>query len=153
MLKKLFLFLVLLGVAGVFILSWVPQPRLENYWFVPKFIGGWADAGANMNLRTAVPFVFISGLIGLWLISKSKSFKFWLYAWVFNVAVVTIAELGQLFSAHRSCDLGDILWGAAGAFVGFFLVSFGSFILSALKWIIAAFRKPVYYNKRSVQYS
>jgi glycopeptide antibiotics resistance protein len=148
MYKKLFWMLIGLGVFGVFYLSWLPQPRLENYWFMPKWLGQWTDAGVNQNLRTAIPFLFIGGLMGMWLTNRNKSFKYWVWAWVFNIAVVTIAELGQLFSAHRTCDIGDILWGSAGAFAGLVFISFGTFIIAIAKTSIAILRKPVAYKHR-----
>jgi glycopeptide antibiotics resistance protein len=116
--NKIFLVVLTLGVGIVFYLSWLPQPKLSAYWFMPSWLGRWADARANENLRTAVPFLFLGGLCGWWLVNKSKSLRYWVIAFALMLLVATIAEVGQLFLAQRSCDIGDIIWGATGIFAG-----------------------------------
>lgn len=47
----------------------------------------------------------------------------WLITWLGLVAIVTLAEAGQLLLPLRHFDWGDIGWGAVGAAVGLVLVT------------------------------
>lgn len=95
--NKIFWIVLTLGVGIVFYLSWLPQPKLSAHWFMPSWLGRWTDAGANENIRTAVPFLFLGGFSGLWLVNKGKPFRHWVIAFASMLLVATIAELGQLF--------------------------------------------------------
>lgn len=130
--NKIFWILLTLGIGIVFYLSWLPQPRLSAHWFMPGWLGKWTDASGNENLRTAVPFLFLGGFSGLWLVVKNKPFRNWVIAFALLLLVATIAELGQLLLPQRTCDVGDILWGAAGSFAGLSFVELVTFLATLL---------------------
>lgn len=119
MLKNvLFYGLALLGAGLVLYLSWRTHPRMEDVWFIPDWVSAWADERRNDTLRTAVPFVALGWLVGGWLWVQGRPWQQWLWAWVALVALVSAAEIGQVFMPERSFDLADIAWGAAGALLG-----------------------------------
>ena len=120
LMKKDWLFwaLLLMGAGLVLYLSWVPRPQMATVWFVPNWVAHWADQTRNDTIRTAVPLVALGWLVGSWLAAHHWPRVYWLLAWVALVALVTMAEVGQLFLRHRSFDLGDIGWGAVGALLG-----------------------------------
>jgi len=129
MLKNvLFYGLALLGAGLILYLSWRTHPRLADVWFMPKWLSAWTDERQNDTLRTAVPFVALGWLVGGWLWVQRRPRHQWLWAWVVLVALVVIAEVGQLFQAERSFDLADIAWGAAGALLGLGMVA-------AVRWL------------------
>jgi VanZ family protein len=49
---------------------------------------------------------------------KNRPLRWWLYSWLGFIAVVSIAEFGQLFLPHRVFDWRDIVWGTIGAIIG-----------------------------------
>jgi hypothetical protein len=114
---------VLIGIAFVFYLSWLPLPRLGLLWFIPKWVARWADDQPNDSLRTAVPFIFLGGLLGVWHVTKGRLWPSWLAAWLLLVITSALAEAGQTFLPHRSFDWLDIGWGAAGAGLGLGVVA------------------------------
>ncbi|NML66600.1 VanZ family protein [Hymenobacter sp. RP-2-7] len=116
--KLLFYSLLLLGAGLVLYLSWQSHPKMATDWFIPAWVASWADKQQNDTLRTAVPFVALGWLLGGWLAFKNSPWRQWLLAWAGLVALVSTAEVGQLFRADRSFDLKDIGWGAAGALLG-----------------------------------
>ncbi|MGI4834368.1 MAG: VanZ family protein [Janthinobacterium lividum] len=116
--KLLFYSLLLLGAGLVLYLSWQSHPAMATDWFIPSWVASWADEQQNDTLRTAVPFVALGWLIGSWLALQRRAWRQWLLAWAGLVALVSMAEVGQLFRPGRSFDLGDIGWGAAGALLG-----------------------------------
>ena len=119
MLKNvLFYGLALLGAGLILYLSWRTHPRLADVWFMPKWLSAWTDERQNDTLRTAVPFVALGWLVGGWLWLQHRPWPQWPWAWAALVALVVVAEVGQLFEAERSFDLADIGWGAAGALLG-----------------------------------
>lgn len=89
-----------------------------------------------MNIRTAIPFVFLGGISAIWLIITNRTWPIWIAAWISLIAIVTIAEAGQLLLPLRHFDWGDIGWGAAGAAAGL-LVCFLFYAL--IRLIKAAF--------------
>jgi hypothetical protein len=116
---KFFLYgLLAVGVSLVFFLSWIPQPRLELLALLPDWLTRWTDNDANMNLRTAIPFLFLGLVAGIWLISSHRPRQSWVLAWLALVLVVGLAEAGQLFRPLRHFDWADIGWGAVGSATG-----------------------------------
>ena len=119
MLKNVFFCgLLVLGAGLVLYLSWQPHPQMATDWFIPRWVAAWADENRNDTIRTAVPFVALGWLLGGWLALQNRPWRQWPLAWAALLALVTLAEVGQLFLASRSFDLGDIGWGAAGALLG-----------------------------------
>ncbi len=119
MLKNVFFCgLLVLGAGLVLYLSWQPHPQMATDWFIPRRVAAWADENRNDTIRTAVPFVALGWLLGGWLALQNRPWRQWPLAWAALLALVTLAEVGQLFLASRSFDLGDIGWGAAGALLG-----------------------------------
>ena len=119
MLKNVFFYgLLVLGAGLVLYLSWQPHPQMATDWFIPRRVAAWADENRNDTIRTAVPFVALGWLLGGWLALQNRPWRQWPLAWAALLVLVTIAEVGQLFLARRSFDLGDIGWGAAGALLG-----------------------------------
>lgn len=112
---------MLIGVGAVFFFSWIPQPRLELTTLLPDWLSRWTDNDANMNLRTAIPFVFLGLVAGSWLANTRQPVSRWVLAWLALVLVVGIAEAGQLFRPLRHFDWGDIGWGSVGAAIGLLL--------------------------------
>ena len=115
---RLPLILAFAGIALVFYLSWLPQPKLSLTWFIPDWLATWADSGNNATIRTGVPFIFLGIVTGAWLSLKNYAWYIWLAAWFGLMVVVIFAEVGQLFLPHRSFDWWDVAWGVAGAIVG-----------------------------------
>ncbi len=109
---------MVVGVAVVFYFSWIPEPRLGLSNYVPAWLSAWTDKDTNMNLRTAIPFVFLGLLVAVWLLRTHQPWYQWVTGWLLLVAVVVIAEAGQLLLPLRHFDWGDIGWGAAGAAAG-----------------------------------
>ena len=126
--RFVYYFLVLAGAGLVLYLSWRAHPRMEDVSFIPNWVSAWADERRNDTLRTAVPFVALGWLVGGWLWVQRRPRHQWLWAWVVLVALVVVAEVGQLFQAERSFDLADIAWGAAGALLGLGMVA-------AVRWL------------------
>lgn len=107
----------LCGIAIVFYLSWLPNPDIGFQAYFPRWLGRWTNA--NVNVRTAVPFVFL-GLIAEFIYTDSprSPWKRRLFIIAILITIVSLAEIGQLFLPHRHFDLGDIGWGFAGAVSG-----------------------------------
>lgn len=125
--------LILLGVALVFYLSWVPNPDLHFVRFVPGWVARWADQEVNEDLRTGVPFVFLGLLAGLLFAQRPDDFFRWFISWLILTGVVVIAEVGQLWLPKRTFSWIDIGWGAAGALVGLIVAA----LLQKIKFIPA----------------
>ncbi|MCX6219068.1 hypothetical protein [Spirosoma sp.] len=121
--STIFYSLLAIGLIVVFLFSWLPQPRLELSNYLPIWVTKWADDDANMNIRTAIPFIFLGGLSAIWLVSTNRTWPMWLAAWLGLVGIVTLAEAGQLLLPLRHFDWGDIGWGAAGAAAGIVLTT------------------------------
>tara|TARA_R110002167_G_scaffold84156_11_gene228759 strand:+ start:7087 stop:7521 length:435 start_codon:yes stop_codon:yes gene_type:complete len=108
-----------IGVFLIFFLSWKANPNLNETVFIPDWLSDWTDQSRNSRRRTAVPFVGLSILVAVYLISiKKTKLVFWLLAWFCLGIIVTIAEAGQYFLPARRVDIKDIIWGGIGAGIG-----------------------------------
>ena len=116
--RVLFLSGLLIGAVIVFYLSWLPNPDLSIYGILPGWLARWTDAQENQNIRTAVPFLLLGLLSGVWLLISKQRWKSWLSIWLLLVAMVSVAEVGQLLIPLRHFDWGDIMWGGTGAGTG-----------------------------------
>lgn len=108
---------LIIGVGLVLYLSWEPDPSMKHIRFIPAWIGRWADAKPNWELRTAVPFVFLGILMSI-LPSRWPFYKHWVNSWLMLVGIVILAETGQLFIPERYFQWEDIGWGALGGAIG-----------------------------------
>jgi len=115
--KYLYPGFLLCGIAIVFYLSWLPDPDIGFKPFFPKWLGKWTND--NVNIRTAVPFVFL-GLIGDFSYTDNSIQPWRRRAIILTTLtiIVFLAELGQLTLPMRHFDPGDIFWGIAGAMIG-----------------------------------
>lgn len=127
-LSYIFYLLFVFGVILVFYFSWINSPRLALSGVLPKWISNWADSYENWTRRTAVPFVFLSILIGIRLIITKAPLKRWLLNYILLIFLVILAEFVQIFLPHRIFDWRDIAWGVIGSTFG--LVIF--YILNSL---------------------
>ncbi|GAB3893691.1 hypothetical protein GCM10028803_08060 [Larkinella knui] len=123
--------LMILGIALVFYLSWVPSPKMELVWFLPDWVARWADVKENENIRTAVPFVFLGVLMGVLLVRVRKPWPWWFVSLLGLTAVALIAEVGQLTLSHRYFSWSDVLWGTAGS-------ALGLLIASGFRWMMSS---------------
>lgn len=114
----LFYLLLLVGVFLIFYLSWVSDPDLRKLGFLPAWLTDWTDAEENATIRTGVPFLFISILLGIRGIILNANLKWWSMAFAFLVLIVVISEFVQSLLPFRHNDVKDILWGTAGSFAG-----------------------------------
>lgn len=111
-------------ITGVLLISWLPSPRLKEQVPMPAKLAVWADAEANENSRTAVPFLLLGIAWGTGLVAGDARRHRSLVAWVSMVGVAGVAEAGQLLIPARCCDPGDIGWAAVGAAAGLVAVRF-----------------------------
>lgn len=113
--------LLLIGTAIVFYLSWLPKPDIGRLPYFPGWLGKWIDA--NGNLRTAVPFVFLGGMMEIGFYKKIKAPKRLLFILSVLFLIVSAAEIGQLFIPGRHFDWIDIAWGTAGSIAGIMIAA------------------------------
>ncbi|WP_439583467.1 VanZ family protein [Dyadobacter bucti] len=121
--------LLAIGAAGVLYLSWLPDPDIGLQPYFPHWLGKWINA--NGNLRTAVPFIFLGAAMEVWFYKNERSSRRRRLIVLISVAVVIVAETGQLFLPKRHFDLLDIGWGFIGSVVG---ICAGAVVNSLLKW-------------------
>ncbi|WP_423346396.1 hypothetical protein [Larkinella sp. VNQ87] len=116
---RIIYFLMALGIALVFYLSWIPSPSMERVWFIPDWLARWSDRQTNGDLRTAIPFLFLGTMIGVrFSQNTTPAVTRWILAFLGLTFIAVIAELGQLLLPHRYFKIMDIVWGSVGAFVG-----------------------------------
>lgn len=120
--QSLLLCLFIAGIVAVLYFSWLPYPNLGKYGYLPRWLSRWTDTNANMNTRTAVPFTFLGMVSGFRLLLSKLVWYRWLTMWLILVLLVFLAEVGQLLLTLRHFDWGDIIWGAAGAFIGMIIM-------------------------------
>lgn len=113
-----FYFMLVIGILSVLFFSWIESPRLSLSGTLPNWIAIWADQNENENIRTAVPFIFLSVLIGIRLIILKKTeLNWWFINFVLLVLLIFIAEIGQLFLPLRRFDWEDIGWAIVPSFI------------------------------------
>lgn len=118
-LKFIGMLLFAFGIFLVFLFSWKSNPNIGEYTFLPEWLIDWADQYRNNKKRTAVPFVFLGFLSGIYLLYiQKKSLRFWFLTLLILTITVIIAELGQYFIPSREPDLKDVLWGVIGTALG-----------------------------------
>lgn len=105
-------------MISVLYFSWLESPRLSLNRTLPKVISDWTDRQENENLRTGIPFFFISVFIGIVLSINKKAIYIWVMALLCLICLVFLAEIGQLFLPLRKFDWKDIAWGIIASFVG-----------------------------------
>ena len=110
--------LLVFGIILVLYFSWLASPTLGLSGILPKWIADWADDIENITIRTAVPFVFLSVLIGIQLLLKKASLHWWFVGYIALLFLLFLAELGQLFLPQRNFDWKDIAWGVAASTIG-----------------------------------
>ena len=108
----------IIGILLILGLSWQSDPNLKGLPFIPSWLYNWTDSYKNATIRTAVPFVGLSLVIGIWLSLKKASFNKFILAWFILIGVVVLAELGQYFIPSRDADIKDVFWGMVGSFIG-----------------------------------
>jgi hypothetical protein len=117
--RSILVVIILLLLIIIFYLSWRSEPHIGNVWFLPKWLGRWADEPTNENVRTAVPFFALGILTGIYLLGlKLCSIQLWCSFLLLLFVLVILTEAGQLLLPHRFFDWGDIAWGATGSLTG-----------------------------------
>jgi len=106
------------GIVFIFGLSWQADPNLKGLPLIPSWLYNWTDSYGNSRIRTAVPFAFLSLIIGSWFCIRNFPVLYFIMAWGIMTGVVVLAELGQYFIPLRDVDLKDIFWGSTGSFLG-----------------------------------
>lgn len=124
-LKPLFLVVFITTVScSILYLSWFPDPEIGTVFPFPLWLGRWINI--HVNLRTAIPFLFLGFLEEYLLIYFKKSQIWRIWALIFSIIVVAIAEIGQLWIPKRHFDYEDIGYGVLGTLAGL-LIGYTSF--------------------------
>lgn len=117
--------LLVFFILSVFYFSWLTDSEFTNESYLPSSIIRLANT--YFNIRTAVPFIFISYLIADFNLFNSSYFfrrihhlKFYKFLQVilFCTLIVGFAEFGQLFIKNRFTDINDIFFGITGSLIG-----------------------------------
>lgn len=120
-LNTLILGLMSVGTLLIIFLSWKGNPNIGEWSWLPEPLTRWADEQENDQIRTAVPFIGLGLILGIFLMfHKTTEIIHWLWALMALSFVVALAELGQFFIPTRDLDIMDILWGILGAAFGLF---------------------------------
>ncbi len=101
-------FIILICIALILYLSWLPKGKLGKETYLPQWILDWSNT--NYNIRTGIPFFVLGYFIAL----KSR---FWT-SFSLCFGVVLLAEIGQFFLPGRHPDVMDVFYGALGALIG-----------------------------------
>lgn len=107
---------VSVGALLVFWLSWLPSPEIGNVLPFPDWLKIWTNK--NMNLRTAVPFVFLGFLAEIAVQRLPQKNLGRVLAFFILLIVVSVAEVGQIWLPKRHFDWGDIAYGIMGSAFG-----------------------------------
>lgn len=121
------------GILLIFGLSWQANPNLEGVPFIPEWLYNWTDSYRNSRIRTAVPFVFLSVIVGAWFCIRNVPLTYFVVAWGILTGVVVLAELGQYFIPLRDVDLKDMFWGSTGSFIGLATMYLVKFFIRLIK--------------------
>jgi VanZ family protein len=83
--------------------------------WIPEGLARWADE--NPNFRTSLPLL---GLAFFLCLGFSLGRIKWPITFGASISLLTliIAESGQVFLPHRSCDWKDMVWGILGVILG-----------------------------------
>ena len=98
-------------VTGYLVLR--PSPSISELPFIPDWLAAWADR--NWDLRTAVPFFFLSLL---WTLLAGRRPGRLVAGHLALAALLILTELAQILLPERHAGLPDILWGLAGLSAG-----------------------------------
>ena len=79
---------------------------------MPAWIYDWADMRRFARIRTAVPFIVLSLLIGIWFCKMDASILQFIATWIIPTGVVVLAEFGQYFIPTRYVEPKDIFLGS-----------------------------------------
>lgn len=120
-------------VISVFVLSWLPSPRLAEQVPMPGLVAKWVDSHAHENLRTAVPFLLLGLVDGLRMLGRDAGRRAWIRSWLCLVLLALVAEAGQLPLPKRRFDLMDVLYGAAGGMLGLMLAALAATLVRLLR--------------------
>lgn len=97
-------------------LSWRQSPQMADAYWMPSFLGLWADE--FVRARTAVPFVFLGFLNGITQCLRNESIVAFGKSVLAYTAFAVLVELGQLLLPTRHCDPLDMVWALVGVMVG-----------------------------------
>ena len=130
---------VMIGIFVVIFMSWKTTPYLKEVEFVPSWLSRWGDLPQNNQIRTAVPFMGLGFLCGIYLrFSKRTFFSYWAMAWLGLIMIVCIAELGQYYIPSRQLDFMDVFWGMVGSGFG---LGLAFFVMQALLFFKSHYRE------------
>ena len=121
---RIIYFFIVLVVALVLYLSWIPDPLMGKVNFIPDWISRWADEEIFEDIRTGVPLLILGFCVGLLpIVGPTENISRWAIAGLMLTALVVLAELGQLFLPKRAFSWDDIGWGSGGALLGLSLAA------------------------------
>lgn len=118
------------ALAGVIVLlimvaSWAPQSQMTKLSWIPGWVAHLADR--EPNIRTAVPFIPLAFLLFHGLVVR-RAYHPLVGSVVTCTLLLFLAELGQDFLPHRTADVKDLMWGAAGIVLGIVLAQLRKYI-------------------------
>lgn len=127
-------FLLVVGIVLVLVLSWKMNPNVGEYHFLPDWLSAWADRLSNNQKRTAVPFLGLGIVAGVFLLLlQNRTSLAWLYTLGILTLIVMVAEFGQYFIPSRQPDMKDVFWGISGSALGLLIPFLGSKVQIPLK--------------------
>lgn len=110
----LLIFFLASGAIVVFYLSWLPDPNCKPQPYISSSLIAWVNEYGR--LRTAIPFIFLAVIPELLFHKNEWAARHRLR--LILLAVVVVAEAGQLFLPGRNFDWADIAWGGVGSAAG-----------------------------------
>lgn len=95
--------------------SWASDSEMSKLAWMPGWIAKLADS--EPNIRTAVPFMPLAGLLcmALFSIQIQRPLRITLTICGF---ILCVTEFGQAFLPQRTVDWKDLLWGTVGVLLG-----------------------------------
>lgn len=108
-------------LLAILICSLAPSPNMREMWWIPDWVGEWADR--NGNFRNFPVFAVFSALLffvlrPFQLNTVNRTQNTALGAALCASAFGVLLEVAQLFLSNRHFDLADIGWSTGGALVG-----------------------------------
>lgn len=113
--RRLIFALVALFVLLIVLASWAPDSQMTKLPWIPGWIAQLADRAPN--LRTAVPFMPLAGLLFLGLSAVGLKRPLLSTLTICGV-ILCLSEFGQTFLPNRTVDWKDLLWGTVGILLG-----------------------------------